>query len=70
MMRLILTLILLSRFLIAKEDINKKISKTSTELNSFSKNYTKINKKIWQAKELILQNKQAFIERKKNRGLF
>jgi len=65
MIRLILTLILLSSFLIAKEDINKKISKTSTELNSFSKNYTKINKKMAENAKAIIKQKKELAKQNK-----
>lgn len=45
MIRLFLVLILSIVFIDAKEDIDKKIKKTSTTLDSMSKTYSSINKK-------------------------
>ncbi len=47
-----------SSFLVAKENIDAKIHKTSTKLHSFSKNYTRINKKMAQTAKAILKQKK------------
>jgi len=59
MIRLILAFVLICSSVVAKDDINKKISKTNSQLNSFSEDYTKINKKMAQnAKEILKQKKE------------
>lgn len=65
MIRLLLIVIFLVNFLVAKEDINKKISRTNTELNSFSKNYTKINKKMAKNAKAILKQKKELAQQEK-----
>ncbi len=58
MIRLFLVLILSIVFIDAKEDIDKKIKKTSTTLDSMSKTYSSINKKMSQNAKSILKQKQ------------
>lgn len=58
MIRLLIIFTLLFSVAMAKEDIDKKISKTSSKLSSFSKNYTKINKKMAQTAKAILRQKR------------
>jgi murein DD-endopeptidase MepM/ murein hydrolase activator NlpD len=68
MIRLILILIFVISSITAKEDINRKISKTSSELKSFSKNYTKINKKMAANAKAILKQKREL--EKQNKYLY
>jgi len=65
MIRLLMVLTLLFALSIAKEDINKKISKTNTQLSSFSKNYSKINKKMAQTAKAILKQKRELYKQNK-----
>ena len=58
MIRLLIALSLLFILVEAKEDINKKISKTSSKLSSFSKNYLNINKKMAKTAKDILRQKR------------
>ena len=54
MIRLFISLLLLLNIAYAKENINKKIKSTSSQINSFSKNYTSLNKKLAKnAKEIL-----------------
>ena len=65
MIRLFIALILLFVMIDAKEDINKKISKTSSKLSSFSRNYLNINKKMAKtAKAIIKQKRELNIQNK------
>ncbi len=67
MIRLLLALILVASFLNAKDDINKKISKTNSKMSSFSKNYSSINKKMAKTAKAILRQKKEL--EKQNRYL-
>jgi len=67
MIRLLIALALLFVLVDAKEDINKKISKTSSKLHSFSKNYLNINKKMAKTAKAILKQKREL--NKQNRYL-
>ncbi len=67
MIRLLFVLILAISFLNAKEDINKKISKTNSKMSSFSKNYSNINKKMAKTAKAILKQKKEL--EKQNRYL-
>ncbi|MFK5937491.1 MAG: peptidoglycan DD-metalloendopeptidase family protein [Sulfurimonas sp.] len=58
MIRLLIALSLLFMLMNAKEDINKRISKTSSKLSSFSKNYLNINKKMAKTAKAILKQKR------------
>ena len=61
---IILTLILLSS-LYAKDDIDKKITKTSSKLSSFSKSYLSINKKMAKNAKAILRQKRELNKQNK-----
>ena len=65
MIRLLLALILILSFINAKDDINKKISKTNSKISSFSKNYTKINQKMAKTAKAILKQKKELLEQNK-----
>ena len=65
MIRLLLALILVLSFINAKDDINKKISKTNSKISSFSKNYTKINQKMAKTAKAILKQKKELLEQNK-----
>jgi len=65
MIRLFLISILLLSPLFAKENIDKKISKTSSKLHSFSKNYSNINKKMAQTAKAILKQKRELEKQNK-----
>ena len=67
MIRLLVALILVTSFLNAKDDINKKISKTNSRMSSFSKNYSNINKKMSKTAKAILKQKREL--EKQNRYL-
>jgi len=54
---ILLVLVILSFTLIASTNIDKKINKTSSQLNSYSKNYQNINKKLKQIARAILKQK-------------
>ncbi|MBA1438360.1 MAG: peptidoglycan DD-metalloendopeptidase family protein [Epsilonproteobacteria bacterium] len=57
-------LLLFSTLLLARNDIDSKIQKTAKELDRYTKNYSKINKKMAQnAKAIILQKRK--LERQK-----
>ena len=59
MIRLLAPLLLLTTLLCAATSIDKKISKTSSKLSSYNKNYSKINKKMSEtAKAILLQKKK------------
>jgi len=58
MIRLLLTLSFLMSLLGAKENIDKKISKTSHQLHSYSKNYNQVNKKMAQNAKAILEQRK------------
>lgn len=58
MIRLLIALSMLFVLVEAKEDINKKISKTSSKLSSFSKNYSNINRKMAKTAKDILRQKR------------
>jgi len=64
MIRLLLLLIFTTSLFAIKDDINQKINKTNTKLNSFSKNYSLLNKKMIKTADAIMRqreevNKQA-----------
>lgn len=65
MIRLFIAFILLFTFLDAKDDINKKISKTNSKINSFSKNYSNINKKMAKTAKAILRQKEEILQENK-----
>jgi septal ring factor EnvC (AmiA/AmiB activator) len=65
MIRLLLVLSLTFFYLNAKENIDKKISKTSSKLHSFSKNYSNINKKMAQTAKAILKQKRELEKQNK-----
>ena len=65
MIRLILALALVVTFLNAKESINKKISKTNTQLSTSSKNYTKINREMAKNAKAILKQKRELSKQTK-----
>ena len=67
MIRLLFSLILIVVFLDAKDDINRKINKTSSKLSSFSKNYTNLNKKMAKNAKAIFRQKKEL--QKQNRYL-
>jgi len=54
---ILLVLVLFSFTLIAATNIDKKIDKTSSQLNSYSKNYQSINKKLKRTARAILKQK-------------
>ena len=56
-MRFFFLCLLLGVTLVAKTDIDKKISQTNSKLHSFSKNYTRINKKMARTAREILRQK-------------
>jgi len=59
MIRFILIFILSTTLAFAKDDISNKISKTSSKLNGFSKEYLKVNKKMAKnAKEILKQKRE------------
>ena len=66
-MRFFLLSLLLSAVVFAKNDIDKKISQTHSQLTSFSKNYTRINKKMARTAREILRQKMEL--EKQNRYL-
>ena len=65
MIRLLLTLILVISFLNAKDDINKKISKTNSKISSFSQNYSNINRKMAKTAKEILKQKKELLKQNK-----
>ena len=65
MIRLLVALILVFVFVDAKDDINKKISKTNSKINSFSKNYSNINKKMAKTAKAILIEKKELLQQNK-----
>ena len=67
MIRLFLTFVLIVSFLNAKDNVDKKISKTNSKISSFSKNYSNINKKMAKTAKAILKQKKEL--EKQNRYL-
>ncbi len=65
MIRLILILILVISFAESKEDINKKINKTSSKISSISKNYSKVNREMAKNAKAILQEKKELAKQEK-----
>jgi septal ring factor EnvC (AmiA/AmiB activator) len=65
MIRLILVFMLIISVAFSKENIDKKIKKTSTKLHSFSKNYSNINKKMAQTAKAILKQKRELEKQNK-----
>ncbi|MEN8304097.1 MAG: peptidoglycan DD-metalloendopeptidase family protein [Campylobacterota bacterium] len=65
MIRLLFALILVVSFLNAKDDINKKISKTNSKMSSYSKNYSNINKKMAKTAKAILKQKKELEKQNK-----
>ena len=57
MIRLLILLLLVSALSSAKENIDKKIKATNSKINSFSENYTSINKKMADNAKAILNQK-------------
>ncbi len=66
MIRLFFLLILIVFFLDAKDDINKKISRTNTKINSFSKNYSNVNKKMAKTAKAILKQKKELLRQNRH----
>lgn len=65
MIRLILVVIFFFILADAKDDVDRKIKKTSSKLKSFSKVYSSINKQMAQnAKSILKQKKEILIEKK------
>lgn len=62
MMRFILILLVLNCFVFAKGETDKKIAKTSSKINSYSKNYSNINKKMAQTATAILKKKRQVVK--------
>lgn len=60
MIRLILIFILTISLLNAKDNITKKIDNTNAKISSFSKNYTKINKKMAKNAKAIIRQKKEY----------
>jgi septal ring factor EnvC (AmiA/AmiB activator) len=58
MYRLFLVAVLLFSVVDAKEDIDKKIKQTSSKLHSYTKNYSKLNKKMADTAKAILEQKK------------
>jgi murein DD-endopeptidase MepM/ murein hydrolase activator NlpD len=58
MIRLLLALSIISVFLNAGYDVNRKISRTNSELNSYSKDYKTVNKKMSETAHAILEQKR------------
>ena len=65
MIRLILILIFTISFANAKEDVNKRISKTNSKISSFSKNYTKVNREMAKNAKAILKQKKELTKQNK-----
>ena len=65
MIRLFIIFILSYTLFGAEENIDKKISKTSSKLHSFSKNYSNINKKMAQTAKAILRQKRELEKQNK-----
>ena len=66
MIRLLIVLLTVSTFSLAKEDIDKKIQSTNTKISSFSKNYSSINKKMAQNAKAILNQKLEIEKQQKS----
>jgi len=64
-MRFILVIIFIIVSLEAKQNIDLKIKNTSNKLNSFSKTYTSVNKKMAQNAKAILRQKQQILKQQK-----
>ena len=60
-MRLFLVVVFLHLSLLAKTSVDEKIQHTNTKLNSFSKTYTNISKKMSQNAKAILKQKQEIL---------
>ena len=65
MIRFILIFILSTTIAFAKDDISKKINKTSSTLNASSKDYAKVNKKMAQNAKAILKQKRELAKQNK-----
>ena len=65
MIRLIIVIFILFTSLYAKDNIDKKITKTSSKLNSFSKSYLSINKKMAKNAKAILKQKRELNKQNK-----
>jgi murein DD-endopeptidase MepM/ murein hydrolase activator NlpD len=61
-MRLIVVFLSLVSLLLAQGEIERKISKTNSKLSSFSKNYTKLNKKMAMTAKAILKQKRELVK--------
>jgi len=68
MIRLILILIFTISFVDAKENVNKRISKTNSKISSFSKNYTKVNAEMAKNAKAILKQKKELTKQNKYLG--
>jgi len=64
-MRLFLIFLLLVTFLDARSSTDKEIKKTSTKIKSYSKNYSRLNKKMSQTADKILVQKRSLIKQEK-----
>ncbi|WP_324172740.1 M23 family metallopeptidase [Sulfurimonas sp.] len=66
MIRLIIICILIPLILFAKTSVDANIKKTSTKLNSFSKNYTTVNRKMAKTATAILRQKREIIKQQRD----
>jgi len=64
-MRIVLVFLLLMSFLDAKSSTDKEIRKTSTKIKSYSKNYSRLNKKMSQTADKILVQKRSLLKQEK-----
>jgi len=64
-MRLFLAFLLLLTFAQAKSSTDKEIKKTSTKIKSYSKNYSRLNKKMSQTANKILLQKRSLVKQEK-----
>lgn len=64
-MRLVLALLLLLTFAQAKSNTDKAIKKVNTKIKSYSKNYSRINKKMSKTANKILAQKRSLVKQEK-----
>jgi len=65
MIRLFFILVLITSFVNAKDNVDRKISKTNSKISSFSKNYSNINKKMAKTAKAILKQKRELTQQNK-----
>lgn len=65
MIRLFIALSIISSLLNAGLDVNKKISRTSNKINSYSKDYNTVNKKMTETAHAILEQKREINKQQK-----